>query len=85
MVRDGNLTGETIYTYVAADRFADDRDAEKTVTTSATERVNWLFRAVFGSPRRGGGRQRARQGRHGQAHGAARGRRRRGGALPVTS
>lgn len=50
MVHENNLQGETIYTYVSADRFADDLDAEKTVTTSATERVNGLFRAVFGSP-----------------------------------
>lgn len=85
MVRDGNLTGETIYTYVAADRFADDRDAEKTVTTSATERVNGLFRAVFGSPAARVVAANAR-GRDATAKRTelARGRRRRGGALPVT-
>ena len=85
MVRDGNLTGETIYTYVAADRFADDRDAEKTVTTSATERVNGLFRAVFGSPaaRVVAANTRGRDATAKRTE-LARGRRRRGGALPVT-
>ena len=85
MVRDGDLTGETIYTYVAADRFADDRDAEKTVTTSATERVNGLFRAVFGSP---AARVVAANARGADATAKrtelARGRRRRGGSMPVT-
>ena len=85
MVRDGNLTGETIYTYVAADRFADDRDAEKTVTTSATERVNGLFRAIFGSP---AARVVAANARGADATAKrtelARGRRRRGGSMPVT-
>ena len=85
MVRDGNLLGETIYTYVAADRFADDRDAEKTVTTSATERVNGLFRAIFGSP---AARVVAANARGADATAKrtelARGRRRRGGSMPVT-
>ena len=84
MVRDGNLTGETIYTYVAADRFADDRDAEKTVTTSATERVNGLFRAVFGNPAARWWPPTRRRGRHGQAHGARARAQTPGGALPVT-
>ena len=85
MVRDGGLTGETIYTYVAADRFADDRDAEKTVTTSAAERVNGLFRAVFGSPaaRVVAANARGADGTSKRTE-LARGRRRRGGALPVT-
>ena len=42
--------GEIIYTYVSADAFADERDAERTVTTSEGERWNGLFRAVFGTP-----------------------------------
>ena len=49
MVAEGAL-GEVIYTYVSADRFADDRDAEKYVTTSPSEPFNGLFKAVFGAP-----------------------------------
>ena len=48
--RGAENAGEIIYTYVSADSFADERDAERTVTTSAGERWNGLFRAVFGTP-----------------------------------
>lgn len=48
--RGATNAGEIIYTYVSADSFADERDAERTVTTSAGERWNGLFRAVFGTP-----------------------------------
>jgi Meckel syndrome type 1 protein len=50
MIDEGNLTGEAIYTYASADPFADDRDAAKTVTTSAFEPLNGLFRKIFGAP-----------------------------------
>ena len=49
MVAEG-APGEVIYTYVSADRFADERDAEKNVTTSPSEPFNGLFKAVFGAP-----------------------------------
>ena len=49
MVAEG-APGEVIYTYVSADRFADERDAEKYVTTSPSEPFNGLFKAVFGAP-----------------------------------
>ena len=48
--RGAQNAGEIIYTYVSADSFADERDAERVVTTSAGERWNGLFRAVFGTP-----------------------------------
>ena len=85
MIRSGGLTGETIYTYVDADPFADERDAAREVTTSPSEPFNGLFKAVFGTP----------AARHGARHATgkagtrartelARGRRRRGGQRPVT-
>ena len=48
--RGAENAGEIIYSYVSADSFADERDAERVVTTSAGERWNGLFRAVFGTP-----------------------------------
>ena len=85
MIRDGQLAGEVIYTYVAADAFADERDADHRVTTSESEPFNGLYKAVFGTPRartlahtasgRGATRMRTE---------LARGRRRRGGAPATT-
>ena len=78
------LTGEKIYSYVDVDDFADRREAEKTVTTSPSEPLNPLARAVFGSPR---ARQAAEKvsGREARALRAqlAQGRRRRAGAHGV--
>ena len=85
MMREQGTQGETIYTYVSADSFADERDAERTVTTSFGEQWNGLFRAVFGTPsqrvtaRNASGRDATRL-RTELAHG----RRRRAGNEPAT-
>ena len=85
MIRDGQLAGEAVYTYVDADAFADERDADRQVTTSPSEPFNGLFKAVFGTP---GARTLAKNATGRDATrmrtDLARGRRRRSGAQPVT-
>jgi hypothetical protein len=85
MIRDAQLAGEAIYTHVDADAFADERDADRQVTTSPSEPFNGLFKAVFGTP---GARNLAKNatGRDAtrQRTDLARGRRRRSGAQPAT-
>ena len=85
MVHEPGARGEVIYTYVSADRFADERDAERFVTTSPSEPYNGLFKAVFGTP---GDRVLARNASGPEATrlrtALARGRKMRAGPAPAT-